>query len=145
MPHESATFERCTLNWDERERRMHHWRLHRDLLTIRREDRVFREQRAGAVDGAVLGPDAFALRYFSPDPDDERLLVVNLGTDLTAASFPEPLVAPPGGYSGWSTRWSSEHPDYGGLGTPDVMNDRGWRIPGHTGVVLRPAGGRSER
>jgi maltooligosyltrehalose trehalohydrolase len=34
-------------------------------------------------------------------------------------------------------RWSSEHPDYGGIGVPEVVNDGGWRIPGHAAVVLR--------
>ena len=40
--------------------------------------RRFREQRLGQFDGAVLGPDAFLLRYFGPAGDD-RLLLVNLG------------------------------------------------------------------
>jgi maltooligosyltrehalose trehalohydrolase len=145
VPHDVATFERCKLNWDERHRRMSHWRLHRDLLTIRREDVAFRQQHRSAVDGAVLGPAAFVLRYFSRREADERLLVVNLGTDLTATSIPEPLVAPPPGFDSWSIRWSSEHPDYGGLGTPEVVNDTGWRIPGHCAVVLQPAAERSDR
>jgi maltooligosyltrehalose trehalohydrolase len=145
VPHDVSTFERCKLNWDERDRRMNHWRLHRDLLTIRREDRAFRQQQPGGVDGAILGGEAFALRYFTANASDERLLVVNLGTDLTATSIPEPLVAPPPGFGEWSIRWSSEHPDYGGLGTPDVVNETGWRIPGHSAVVLQPAIGGSER
>jgi maltooligosyltrehalose trehalohydrolase len=90
------------------------------------------------VDGAVLGPEAFALRYWTDDAADERLLLVNLGTDLTALSIPEPLTAPPVGFSEWTLRWSSEHPEYGGIGTPDVVNETGWRIPGHSAVVLRP-------
>jgi maltooligosyltrehalose trehalohydrolase len=141
VPHDPATFERCKLNWDERARRMNHLRLHRDLLAIRHDDVVFRLQAAGAVDGAILGPEAFALRYFAMDPDDERLLVVNFGTDLTVPSFPEPLVAPPLRCTGWAARWSSEHPDYGGLGTPDVVNESGWRIPGHSAVLLKGTGG----
>ena len=96
------------------------------------------QQRQGGVDGAVLGPRAFALRYWTDEADDERLLVVNLGGDIVAGSLPEPLVAPPPDWRGWSVQWSSEHPDYGGAGTPEVVGDAGWRIPGHAAVVLRP-------
>jgi hypothetical protein len=35
--------------------------------------------------------------------------------ELVAESLAEPLVAPPDGLE-WHTQWSSEHPDYGGLG-----------------------------
>ena len=38
--------------------------LHLDLLRLRREDPVFRAQGGGGVDGAVLGPEAFVLRFF---------------------------------------------------------------------------------
>lgn len=42
---------------------------------------MFRSQRPGGIDGAVLGPEAFVLRFFGAHNDD-RLLVVNLGSDL---------------------------------------------------------------
>jgi maltooligosyltrehalose trehalohydrolase len=138
VPHDAATFTRCRLDWRERHERHQHWRLHRDLLVIRREDLAFRQQVPGALDGAILGPESFVLRYFTPECGDERLLVVNFGVDLTLPSLPEPLVAPPPGFTGWGTRWSSEHPEYGGLGTPAVVNSSGWRIPGHAAVVLQP-------
>jgi maltooligosyltrehalose trehalohydrolase len=141
VPHDLSTFERCKLDWSLQ--RPSHLRLYRDLLAIRKGDRAFTGQRAGGVDGAVLGPEAFALRFWTDDPADERVLLVNLGTDITAGSIAEPLVAPPVGYSEWSVRWSSEHPDYGGVGTPDVVNDTGWRIPGHSAVVLRPGAHRA--
>jgi maltooligosyltrehalose trehalohydrolase len=60
-------------------------------------------------------------------------------------SFPEPLLAPPPGCSKWTLRWSSEHPDYGGIGVPEVVNEGGWRIPGHAAVVLRPDDARPPR
>jgi maltooligosyltrehalose trehalohydrolase len=88
------------------------------------------------IDGAVLGAELFAIRYVAPRAEDERLLIVNFGIDVDTGSFPEPLVAPPDGHS-WSLRWSSEHPDYGGRGTPEVESDSGWRVPGHAAVVLR--------
>ncbi len=107
-----------------------------DLLALRRADAAFRAQDATAIDGAVLGAELFALRYFTSRAEDERLLVVNLGVDVDARAFPEPLVAPPDGHK-WTLRWSSEHPDYEGCGTPEIESDSGWRIPGHSAVVLR--------
>jgi maltooligosyltrehalose trehalohydrolase len=65
------------------------------------------------------------------------LLWVNLGPDLIAGSFAEPLLAPPDGFT-WQLHWSSEDPEYGGTGTPEVVGDHGWRIPGHAAIVLRP-------
>jgi maltooligosyltrehalose trehalohydrolase len=140
-PHDPATFERCTLKWDEYERHATHRRLHEDLIALRRRDEAFRAQRDGAVDGAVLAAEAFVLRYSTPEPTDERLLLVNLGSDVVAASFAEPLLAPPDGQE-WMVRWSSEDPLYGGLGTPEIVGDQGWRLPGHSAVVLKPGASR---
>jgi maltooligosyltrehalose trehalohydrolase len=113
------------------------YRLHRDLLELRRTDEAFSRQAPGAVDGAVLGPEAFVLRFMTPAPADERLLIVNFGPDIVAPSFAEPLIAPPCSLD-WGVHWSSEHPAYGGCGTPPVVSDAGWRIPGQAAVVLRP-------
>jgi maltooligosyltrehalose trehalohydrolase len=135
-PHDAATFERSRLDWDEWELNAEHRRLHQDLIAMRRRDAAFREQQPGALDGAVLDAEAFALRYAAPDSGDERLLIVNLGRDLVAASFAEPLVAPPAGCT-WRLAWSSEAPEYGGCGTPDVLHN-GWRIPGHAALVFTP-------
>ena len=83
--------------------------------------------------GCHSGP-AFA----ATDPADERLLIVNLGPDFKAPALAEPLVAPPGGYD-WRLHWSSEHPDYGGGGTPPPVTGDGWLVLGHSAVVLAPA------
>jgi maltooligosyltrehalose trehalohydrolase len=135
-PGDPGTFERCKLDLGERERHAEAYALHRDLLRLRREDAVFASQRCGAVDGAVLGPEAFVLRFFGENGDD-RLLVVNLGRDLDLHSVAEPLLAPPPANK-WRTLWSSEHPRYGGAGTPEPDTDAGWRIPGHSAVALGP-------
>jgi maltooligosyltrehalose trehalohydrolase len=140
-PAAPATFARCKLDWAERERHPETVALHRDLLRLRREDPVFRTmQRRGAVDGAVLGPEAFCLRYFSDGDGSEgdRLLVVNLGRDLLLVPAPEPLLAPLAGM-GWDVLWSSENPKYGGGGTAPLETDEGWRLPGHAAVVLAPS------
>jgi maltooligosyltrehalose trehalohydrolase len=133
-PADPATFRRCVLDWSERERNPEAVTMFRDLLRLRREDPAFRAQRLGGVDGAVLGSSAFVLRYFHDTGD--RLLLVNLGPDLELRPAPEPLLAPPSG-SGWQVIWSSEHPRYGGGGTPWVVAD-GWRLLGESAVVLAP-------
>ena len=45
-------------------------------------DPAFRAAAPAACDGAVLSASAFALRFFTPDHRDDRLLIVNLGGDL---------------------------------------------------------------
>jgi maltooligosyltrehalose trehalohydrolase len=137
-PHDPATFERCKLRWTERDLHVTAVRLHQDLLTMRREDGAFARQQPGAVDGAVLAAEAFVLRFASAVPEEERLLVVNFGSDLVAGGFAEPLVAPPSREYAWQLRWSSEDPAYGGVGAPDVVTREGWRIPGHSATVLAP-------
>src|SRR4029453_18131255 len=106
VPHDPQTFERCKLNWQERETNEPWVRLHRDLLALRRTDAAFRAQDATALEGAVLGPELFVLRYASSSPADERLLIVNFGSDVEVPSFAEPLVAPPDEHT-WRIRWSS--------------------------------------
>jgi maltooligosyltrehalose trehalohydrolase len=88
------------------------------------------------VDGAVLGPRAFVLRYFDSARDD-RLLVVNLGTALLLEVAPEPLLGAPGA-GGWRTLWSSDARRYGGGGELAVESKAGWRLPAEAAVVLRP-------
>lgn len=141
-PQDEGTFRCSKLDHAEREAHAEVWALHRDLLRLRREDPVFRAQGDGGLDGAVLGEEAFVLRFFGAEGDD-RLLLVNLGRDLGLDVLPEPLLAPPlgrGGGRGWTTLWSSEDPRYGGCGTAPVEGTGGgWRIPGHAAVVLAPA------
>jgi maltooligosyltrehalose trehalohydrolase len=142
-PADPATFARCKLDWTERERHRPAVDMHRDLLRLRRVEPAFRAQRAGGVDGAVLGDVAFVLRFFGEVRGgvDDRLLVVNLGRDLHLHPAPEPLLGPPEGY-GWETLWSSEDPRYGGSGTPPLDTaDDNWQIPGHAAVVLKPKTG----
>jgi maltooligosyltrehalose trehalohydrolase len=137
-PADRLTFERSKLDLSERKRHGAHYALHVDLLRLRREDRVFREQGAGGVDGAVLGAEALVLRFFGLglDPED-RLLCINLGRDLNLGGVAEPLLAPPPG-ARWGVLWSSEAVRYGGAGTPDLDPAEGWRLPGHAALVFGP-------
>ncbi len=136
-PCDLRTFERSKLDFAERERHAAIYEMHRDLLQLRRDDPVFSAQRAGGVDGAVLGDECFALRFFG-EGDDDRLLVVNFGADLNLNPAPEPLLAPPEGME-WATLWSSEDPRYGGLGTPSLDTEENWQLPGHAAVAMKPA------
>jgi maltooligosyltrehalose trehalohydrolase len=140
-PGADDTFLACKLDPAERERNRTALALHRDLLELRRTDPVIRGQGGEGFDGAVLGPEAFCLRWTDPDLRD-RLLVVNLGTDLELASIAEPLVAPPAP-SGWTVLWSSEDPRYGGGGTPAFDDASGLHVPGHAALLLAPAPGAS--
>lgn len=136
-PSDPQTFEASTLDPGERVRNSALLALHRDLLKLRRDDPAFRAQRLGGIDGAVLGPEAFVLRYSGDHPNSDRLLIVNLGRDLQLALATEPLLAPIPG-SCWGVLWSSEDPRYDGGGMPAVDTERGWWIPGHAAVALCP-------
>src|SRR5690606_29037744 len=80
-PIDRATFLSCVIDHGERELPGHReaWNLHRDLLALRREDPAFTDQQH-EIEGAVIGPEAMALRYIGPDRSglDDRLLLVNL-------------------------------------------------------------------
>ncbi len=135
-PESPASFERCKLDLAERHRHAACYALHKDLLRLRREDPVFRSQGKGWLDGAVLGTEAFVLRFFGENAGD-RLLLVNLGMNLELEPVSEPLLAPLTGLR-WEVLWSSEDPRYGGTGAPPPEDDEGgWRLPGQAAVVMR--------
>jgi maltooligosyltrehalose trehalohydrolase len=134
-PGNPSTFEASKLDFSERQKNGAMYSLHKDLIQLRREDPVFRQQRRGGVDGAVLSPNAFLLRYFGGDHGD-RLLLINLDRDLHCDPAPEPLLAPPDN-SRWTVIWSSEDPKYGGYGTYPPETEDNWRLPGNSTVVLR--------
>lgn len=136
-PGSPNTFLRCKLDFSERQTHRSTYQLHRQLLRIRREDAVFSRCAHCDVEGAVLGPDSFVLRFFGGNTL-ERLLIVNLGLDLKLDSIAEPLMAPIEG-CGWRLTLSSEDPQFGGAGTPVVAAEDHWIIPGHSTIVLEPA------
>ncbi len=133
-PGQEKTFQRCKLDFSEREKNRHIYQLHIDLLQLRHTHEVLRDPIR--MDGAVLGTDAFVLRFFARDGND-HLLLVNLGLDLHLNPAPEPLLAPLEG-QGWKAAWSTEHPLYGGSGTPPLETQANWIIPGHAAVLLAP-------
>jgi maltooligosyltrehalose trehalohydrolase len=135
-PGDPQTFERCKLDFAERETHAPIYRLHKDLLHLRREDAVFRARPT--VDGAVLGAQAFVLRFFAGEAGD-RLLLINLGPDLPLDIAPEPLLAPPQDRL-WATLWASEDFKYGGGGAPPPDGPDNWRLPAESAIVMCPDG-----
>lgn len=136
-PSAERTFLDSKLNWAECARNVDTLRLHRDLLRLRADDPVISRQDAAAIDGATLSEYSFALRWFDASHGD-RLLIVNLARELLAGSIAEPLLAPPRA-GGWQTLWSSEAPEYGGLGVFEPAADHGrgaWRIQAQCSVLL---------
>jgi maltooligosyltrehalose trehalohydrolase len=137
-PDDEQTFQRCKLDFAERETHTAAYRYSKDLIHLRRTEAAFRTSDQRRVDGAVLGAEAMLLRYFLPNGDD-RLLLVNWGRDLNLRSLPEPLLAPPGGRV-WRLALSSNAPEYEGPGVADLESEEGgWRIPGEAALWLTPA------
>ncbi|HOC37646.1 MAG TPA: malto-oligosyltrehalose trehalohydrolase [Thermodesulfobacteriota bacterium] len=137
-PGDPMTFVRSKIDHNERYTHAEQYRFHQDLLRLRKEDPVFRtcQLRPGSIDGAVLGPDALVIRYFGNEGDD-RLLMANLGRDLSLKPAPEPLLAPPVG-AAWKVLWSSEDPRYGGSGSIPCCSVGEWYMQGETAIVLVP-------
>jgi maltooligosyltrehalose trehalohydrolase len=137
VPHERKTFEASKLDFSDREKHAALYRLTEDLLRIRREDATFSRQERGTVDGAVLSHEAFAIRIFGAKEEDDRLLVINLGRDLSFDPCPEPLLAPPQDCD-WQQVLATEDPRYNGCGAPAVYEQGRWNITGHSAVVFKP-------
>jgi maltooligosyltrehalose trehalohydrolase len=91
-PEDVATFERCKLDWSERDTHHEALAFHKELIALRRA------YSTELLDGAVLSDHALVLRF-----RDARLLLVNL--------VAEPLLAPPAGCE-WSVLWSSSEEEF---------------------------------
>lgn len=134
-PNDRKTFEVSRLDWSDVEKNGFAVEMHRDLIALRKADAVLSKQSAN-IDGAVLRDDAFVLRYFAEEGcARDRLLIVNLGSDLDLAPAPEPLLADPEGCE-WKVAWCSEDPKYGGLGVPPVAKDGRWFLPGRSATYF---------
>ncbi len=136
VPDDPQTFERCKLNFDERQTHAAAYQLTKDLLLLRRSKPGFQPVSNRDVDGAVIGPNAFLLRYFFAH-DEDRLLIVNLGPDLELSIVPEPLLAPPQDHR-WKMLLSTEDHRYGGNGVrhPEGEAD-GWHLTADSAIVLQ--------
>jgi maltooligosyltrehalose trehalohydrolase len=134
-PDDPRVFASCKLDFSQREKNRQLYDLHIDLLKLRREDSRFREQSSGGLDGAVVGPASFVLRYFSKQNDD-RLLLVNFGERRVLHPASEPLLSPASGYR-WETLWTSDFPRYGGTGELPISSEKQWVLPAESTTALR--------
>ena len=143
-PVSRQSFEACIVDHSEREHHVEAYKLHCDLIALKRNDPVLSAIPTCLVDGAVLSAGAFVLRYFGPGGDD-RLLVVNIGADAHLDPAPEPLLAPPEETS-WRMIFSTEAPDYGGAGA-GAYEEEGlnWMIPGHSTALFRPVARKEDK
>jgi len=142
LPSDPATFEQSKLDWEDRSRNAQILALHKDLIALRRTTPVFSSNNdlrgnRNRIDGNVLATSVFLLRFFSRRPQDERLLLVNLGPDLPVCGRPEPLLAPPRDYQ-WSLCWSSEDFNYGGAGRRPVDLQHRWSLSSDCAILLEP-------
>ena len=136
-PDAPQTYADCKLDWSEANTNAHALALHRDLLEIRRSDPVIAAAAtASRIDGAVLTPHAFVLRY-DPGARDDRLLLVNLGTDVDLTPIREPLLAAPAG-ARWVMQWSTDDVKYGGNGAAALQIEPVWRLKAESAILLRP-------
>ena len=135
-PDDPQVFALSKLDFFEREKNSAIYDLHVDLLKLRRGDSRFRQQFSDGIDGAVLGPASFVLRYLGQE-DNDRLVLVNLGESHVLKPAPEPLLAPPSGYN-WELLWTSESRRYDGSGSSPATTPEQWFLPAASAVALRP-------
>jgi maltooligosyltrehalose trehalohydrolase len=134
-PGDIEAFQKCKLNFEERFSNQPSFLYHKHLLSIRRSEMVFRAEERKGIDGEVVGENAFLLRYFGKVSSQDRLLIVNLGSDLRLDPNPHPLSAPPRGCE-WKVIISSEDPAYGGNSTFPLKMDGIVAIPGHAAFFV---------
>lgn len=133
-PGDASTYRDCCLNFAERDEHAPLYQLTRDLLALRKVEPCFRQQHRRGLDGAVLGPEAFLLRYFLDD-DGDRILLVNLGRELRLSTIPQPLLGCVDDQA-WQVLVSTENPAYGGSGVGPLETDQGWQIPAESALFL---------
>lgn len=136
-PEAKATFTQCKLDFSERETNAELYQLHKELLQLRRSDPVLSGQNYHHIDGAALSPAVFALRFFASTPENDRLLIINMGRDFLLSPAPDPLLAPHENHD-WTLYWSSEFPQYGGHGACDMSTEDDWLMPGLSAALLKP-------
>jgi maltooligosyltrehalose trehalohydrolase len=129
-------FEACRLTHERVARRERVARMYGDLLALRRRDPSL-GTHARRLAGATLGERAMLLRYLGEGREADRLLIVNLGSDVNVATLAQPLVAPPEGLE-WSVLWCSEERRYGGSGVAPSAPPNRLVATGYATTVFQP-------
>lgn len=133
-----TVFDRCKLNFSQRQKHKELYQLHIDLLKLRRDDPVFRMQRADRLETAILDAECLAVRFYGDD-DHDRLLIANFGPDLHWPIAPEPLLAPPR-RKHWQALWNSNDHRYGGRGVVPFESSDEWYVTAESTLVLQAIG-----
>jgi maltooligosyltrehalose trehalohydrolase len=128
-------FDKCKLKDSERQNNKEAILLHHDLLQLKVSDPIL--STCEKWDGAVLNDNAFVLRFFSQDYAEDRILIINLGSELEFWPAPQPLLAPPLNCE-WEILWSSESPCYGGSGASNPETPTCWNVPAYAALLLKP-------
>ena len=133
-PGAPESFSSCKLDDRERTTDRPLYRLHRDLLRLRRDDPVLRDvgTPSVSVESAAPTPTLLLVRYLAAA--GHRLLVANLGADHLSP-MNDALFAPLPGTT-WVPAWSSEHLRYGGGGPIEFKTEGRWLIAGHSAMFL---------
>ena len=124
IPAPRETFERCKLDFSERQTHATAYALHQDLLRLRRDEPVFRAAPRGGVDGAVLssvGVRAAVLHARPPRGSPARRQPRHRNR---ARLVCRAAAGAAGADCDWQMRWSSEDRDYGGAGTAELFAGR---------------------
>ena len=136
-PADALKFDACKLDDSERHTDSALFRLHRDLLRLRREDDVLREVGTDQVDVETSAHHAHVVLIRYVAAAGHRLLVINLADDYLSP-MNDPLLAPLPGTE-WQHVWSSEHPAYGGSGVIEFPGKGQWLMTGGSTTLLRSA------
>jgi maltooligosyltrehalose trehalohydrolase len=137
VPSDEAAFRSCQIDWADSEEGAFAWKLHLDLLRMRRDDPVL--AHAGTPDVTVVSsaPTSTVLILRYERQRNERLILLNLGT-LSTLLMNDPLLAAPAGQA-WSMTWCSEHVAYGGRGIAEDFGEGPWTLQPHCAWLLQNA------
>jgi maltooligosyltrehalose trehalohydrolase len=133
-PGDEASFHACRLDWRTTPLGEEARRLYKDLVTLRRSDRVL--LAAGTHDVVVesSAPTSHIALVRYNAGNESRLLIVNLGP-LTDFPMNDPLLAPAHDHR-WALVFCSERPRYGGHGVDSSFDDGAWRLQPHCAWLL---------
>ena len=137
-PTQRKTFDQCRIRWEGGVKQQEVLALHKSLILLRHSEQIFSVSKRKGMDGAVISEDAFVLRYFGVEEENDRLLLVNLGSDYSLHPLSEPLFSNPTGME-WRVEWYSEDPLFGGSGADELFDKQGgMRIVAKCAYYLRP-------
>jgi maltooligosyltrehalose trehalohydrolase len=135
-PADEVSYRTCRINWcghpGSEEARL----LYTDLLSLRRSDAVLSGLGTPATQIATSAPtqDVVLLRYSAGD--EERLILVNLGREMTLR-MNDPLLAPPSRQRCWTMTWCSERAVYGGTGVAAIAQEGSWTLQANCAWMFR--------